>query len=303
MKLEPPEFLKNLYRDMRDRRLLLPAVLLIVGLVAVPVLLAKHADTSSVAASKAGSEGESAAVPAVVTQELGVTNYRKRLDRLQSKNPFRQPFAAAPELSNRVKKASITSSNIPSTDTGTADAATSSDSASAAGVTDTGTVSTDTSSAASTTASPPPTSSVGNANTRHPKPKRLYYAWRASVKVGESGHLKDRPEVQRLALLPSEGKPVVTFLGATEDGSQALFLVSSDVDDVGGDGRCLPSHSSCRYVVMSKGDKTSFHYAPNNTRYNLVLVDIHAVEVTDKLPKKPAGKAQPQQKLPLLGDG
>ena len=55
---------------------------------------------------------------------------------------------------------------------------------------------------------------------------------------------------------------------------------------------------------MKPGDKANFHYAPNGKRYNLVLVDIHPVDVTDKLPKKPTGAtAQPQQKLPVLGDG
>jgi hypothetical protein len=124
-----------------------------------------------------------------------------------------------------------------------------------------------------------------------------------SVKVGEPNHLKQRPQVQRLALLPTEGKPVVAFLGANEDGSEAVFLVSSDVDAVDGDGRCVPSRSECQYIVMKPGDKANFHYAPNGKRYNLVLVDIHPVDVTDKLPKKPKGTAQPQQKLPVLGDG
>ena len=106
-----------------------------------------------------------------------------------------------------------------------------------------------------------------------------------------------------MALLPSEGKPVVAFLGASEDGSKAVFLVSPDVDSVKGDGRCVPSPSSCQYLQLEAGEKANLHYAPNGKRYNLVLVDIHPVDVTDKLPKKPTGQAQPQQKLPVLGDG
>src|SRR5206468_1313297 len=37
--IQAPEFLNNLYRDMRDRRLLLPAAALLVCLIAIPQLL------------------------------------------------------------------------------------------------------------------------------------------------------------------------------------------------------------------------------------------------------------------------
>jgi hypothetical protein len=292
------EFVTNLYRDMRDRRLLLPALLLVVGLVAVPVLLTSSSATSTVPASSGGrSASDSAAVPAVATQELGVTNYRKRLDRLQSKNPFHQQFTD-PKVTDRVKSASITSANIPTTDTGSTS-------------TDSSSVSSATSSSGSATVPPEPTGgttpssggSGGPSRVHSPKPTFHLYAFRASVKVGEPGKLQERPEVQRMAMLPTKGKPIVTFLGANEDADRALFLVSRDVDSVKGDGRCSPNHSSCQFVVLEPGDKASLHYTPNGKRYNLVLVDLHAVEISDKPPKKVSGDAQPQAKLPLLGPG
>jgi hypothetical protein len=289
-----PQFLGNLYRDMRDRHLLLPAVALVVGLLAVPILLKSHSSDHSAppAQAKLG-PATNATKPAVVRQELGVTNYKKRLDRLQSKNPFHQQYTAPPPSAQAQAAPSASAPSPSSTPSATSPAPIGS--------------STSQSTTPTPVSSPPAQTSSGGSNSaaphHHTNPGLLYYAWRVSVKVGEAGHLKDRPEVQRLALLPSDGKPVVSFLGATEDGSKAVFLVSLDVDSVKGDGRCLPSHSTCQYVVMQPGDKAHFHYAPNNTRYNLVLVDIHQVDVTDKLPKKPTGKAQPQQKLPLLGDG
>ena len=36
-KLQTPALLSNLYRDMRDRRMLVPAIALVVALIAVPV--------------------------------------------------------------------------------------------------------------------------------------------------------------------------------------------------------------------------------------------------------------------------
>jgi hypothetical protein len=292
------QFLTNLYRDMRDRRLLLPALLLAVGLIAVPVLLTTSATTTTVPATSAGSAASaSEAVPAVVTQQLGVTNYRKRLDRLQSKNPFHARFTE-PQVTDRVKSASITSANIPTTDSGSTS-------------TDSGSVSSTTSSSESVAAPPEPTGgttpssggSGGPSRVHSPKPTFHLYAYRVSVKVGEPSKLQERPEVQRLAMLPTKGKPVITFVGASEDGGQALFLVSPDVDSVKGDGRCVPKHSSCQYLVMEPGDKASFHYTPNGKRYNLVLVDVHAVEVSSKPGKKASADADPQAKLPLLGPG
>jgi hypothetical protein len=136
----------------------------------------------------------------------------------------------------------------------------------------------------------------------HTKPTSHLYTYRVAVKVGEPGKLADRPEVASLALLPSKSRPILTFLEA--NGKQALFLVSTDVDSVKGDGRCVPRPADCQYIVMRAGDKASFHYAPSNKRFNLVLKDIHAVEIGHKLPAKVSkGNADLKPKLPLLGQG
>jgi hypothetical protein len=292
-----PALLGNVYRDLRDRHLLLPAIALIVAILAVPILLKSHATDNSAATPDANANSAATeAVPAVVTEDLGVTNYKKRLDRLQSKNPFHQQYAAPPPSA---EAQAAPSASVPSTN-GTSLAPTSStpssSSTSSLPPATGGTSSTVTSTTPSSGGTPPVT-------VHRTKPRARLYAWRASVKVGEPNKLQERPEVQRLAMLPSEGKPVVTFMGASEEGDQALFFVSRDVDSVKGDGRCLPNHSSCQFVVLKPGDKASFHYAPNGKRYNLVLVDVHAVAVNAKLRKKVKGDAQPQAKLPLLGPG
>lgn len=296
--LKPPELFGNVYRDLRDRHLLLPAIALIVAILAVPILLKSHATGDSAGASPDAKANSAAteAVPAVVTEDLGVTNYKKRLDRLQSKNPFHQQYTATPDSAAAQATAAASIPSTSSTSTGAPTTSTSTGSTFSTPPATGGTSSVSSSPPSSTSSSLPQT-------TRVPKPKARLYAWRASVKVGEPSKLQERPEVQRLAMLPSEGKPVVTFMGASEDGDQALFFVSRDVDSVKGDGRCVPNHSSCQFVVLKPGDKASFHYAPNGKRYNLVLVDVHAVAVDAKLRKKVSGDAQPQAKLPLLGPG
>ena len=301
--VKPPQFLGNLYRDMRDRHLLLPAIALVVGLLAVPILLKSNASDKPAPTPQTKLAGASDATEAaVVSQQLGLTNYKKRLDRFESKNPFHQQYIAPPP-SAEANAAPSASAPAP----GSAPSATTSPSVGSSIGTATAPTPAPAPSSSPPVSSPPsePSSagSNGAAPHHHTNPGLRYYAWRVSVKVGEPNHLKERAEVQRMALLPSDGKPVVAFLGASEDGSKAVFLVSTDVDSVKGDGRCVPSQSSCQYLMLEPGDKANLHYVPNGKRYNLVLVGIHPVDVTDKLPKKPTGKAQPQQKLPVLGAG
>src|SRR6476646_9680472 len=102
---------------MRDRHLLIPAVALVVALLAVPVLLKSHssATTPAVAVGNA-SKSDSAAVPAVVTQQLGGTQYQKRLEGLTSENPFHQQFTT-PQASARVHVTSSGTGSSSSTST------------------------------------------------------------------------------------------------------------------------------------------------------------------------------------------
>jgi hypothetical protein len=301
-----PQFLGNLYRDMRDRHLLIPAVALVVALVAVPVLLKSHSSaTSPTVAVVHASKADSAAVPAVVTQQVGVTKYQKRLDRLTSKNPFHQQFTAVPKAGQAHVSVSPTGSSTSSTSTSTSSSSTSTGTASLPA-----TSSTSSSPSTGGTSSPPvsttspSTGSSPPATVPHTKPTFHLYTYRVSVKVGEPGHLAARPEVSSLALLPSKARPILSFLEA--NGKQALFLVSTDVDSVKGDGRCVPRPADCQYIIMRSGDKASFQYAPNGKRYNLVLKDIHAVEIGHKPPaktSKASGNVDLKPKLPLLGPG
>ena len=293
----PPEFLQNLYRDMRDRRLLLPAAALIIALIAVPVLLGTQSSSSAPPASTSATNASASAVtPAVVSRQLGVTNYRKRLEELQSKNPFHQQYTQPPE------SAALNATSGSGSDTGSS---TTGGTGGTSATGDTSTVTGSPSGAGSPSISPGSTGSAPSPPARSggPKPGFHLYTYRISVKVGEPGKLRERPQVSRLALLPNKKKPIVSFIGVSEGGKQALFLVSQNVDSVGGDGRCVPGRDSCQYVIMSPGDKVNLQYRPDNKRYNLILTGIHAVEIDDKPPAKVAGKAEPMAKLPELGPG
>jgi hypothetical protein len=314
--VRPPQFVGNVYRDMRDRRLLIPFLVLVVALVAVPVLLKSHPSTSNAntVAISSAAKADSAAVPAVVTQQLGVTQYKKRLNQLNSKNPFHQQYTAVPKPARVHVSVGSTDTSASTPSTGAAGAPSTS-SATATGSSSSATLSTP--STSSTTggttptssppaSSPPPSSegSGGSSGTKHHMPTARYYAYRVGVKVGEPGKLKDRSEVKRMTMLPSSNRPLAVFLGVAEDGKHAIFQISTDVDSVQGDGQCAPQPANCQYLALKAGGKANLHYAPGNKRYNLILTDIHPVIVgNDKPPGKAKAATASGQGVPKLGPG
>jgi hypothetical protein len=280
----------DLYRDLRDRRLLLPAAVLAVALIAVPIALSSSSTPISAPIAPAGApdggETQSAAEPAVAMQELGVTNYRKRLQQLKSKDPFHQQFL--PRTATSKLQTSLTTASSGSTI----------DSGGGSGGSTSGP--SNPSTGASTGASTESASSSSNTSPKPPKPR--WFSYRLAVKVGPVGELEELSSVKRLTMLPSESKAVITFVGVSEDGKRALFLVSPDVDSVSGDGRCVPSSSSCQYVVLKQGEQATFDFAPDGKTYKLKLLEIRLSSISGD-GSGGGHKVQPGDPDALFGSG
>jgi hypothetical protein len=288
-----PAFLENLYRDMRDRRLLFPALALLVALIAVPVLLkSSPAASPSPPLASTGAGNQGAAQAAVLAQRTGVTNYRKRLDWLRSKDPFRSRVPAA--KAGATRGASSTATTSTSTALGGGSATVTGTASSSSSLGSAGSSSSSTSSASpsgSGGGSSPPSSAR-----RTPKPS--WYSFRVSVAVGPAGDLTERKHVRRLVFLPGENRPMVALIGVSEDAKRAIFVVSDEVSSVRGDGRCVPRRGSCEFLELKPGDKASLRYQPEGDRtYNLKLKQIELVAV-DKPQASGPGKRGPR---PLLG--
>jgi hypothetical protein len=277
-KVEAPAFLNNLYRDMRDRRLLVPALALIVGLIAVPVTLSRSSESSAPPAPRTASGSSSAAAtsPAVLTEQLGVTDYRERLDQLKSKNPFRRHFTALPRSAKLDTISSGAASVSPTTITGVGSSTESLPSTSPVPATAGGTGSSTSTTSTSTTPSAP----ASEPSNENPKPIREVIERRIDVKFGPQGALQKRTGVKQLKMLPSSSKPVVVFLGTNEGGDRASFLVSTDVTAATGEGACLTSTSSCQFLTMKEGQVESFDYALDSVTYKLKLLAIRDVVVS-----------------------
>lgn len=300
-KIQAPKFLTDLFRDMRDRHLLIPAIALLVAVIAVPVLLSHSAETASVPppdteAAAAAADAEEVQ-SAVVAEQVGVRDYRQRLDAFKSKNPFEQQFQV-PESSS-AEIATVGSSDVaPADASGTATTGGSGGASSSpppvldyqSPPTAPGTIGYE--------PAPPPDNggsvnppSGGNGNRAandEQQPQTRYYAYRVDVKVGPTGEAERRDDVRELDILPSQRSPAVAFLGAIHDGKQAVFVVASRAAVSDGEGRCVPSGEDCQFLIMKPGEERHFDYASddelisNQDSITLDLLDIRRVVVKGK---------------------
>jgi hypothetical protein len=271
-RIEPPRFLIDLYRDLRDRRLLLPGLVLIVALVAVPVGLSSSASTlpPPSAAAPVASKATSAQ-PAVLAQSTGIRSYRSRLAALKSKNPFQRHFKLP-----KVKGGNPGALTPPATSTSPPPPV-------SAPPPPTSTPASGGSSPTVTTTTTPTTVTTTRTITvtkPAPKPVKHFYEYVADVRVGVHGQLAKRNGVRQLTVLPVQSHPVIVYLGQTTGGKAAAFSVSNDVASVDGDGTCIPSPASCRYLTMKPGDAETFAYTPDGKTYGLKIVGFRRVEVS-----------------------
>jgi len=264
MKLQPPRLLLDVLRDLRDRRLLIPAVALLASLVAVPTLLSRSAPPPPPPAPEAGTDVAEAIAtePAVLTDEVSVRDYKRRLDQLKSKNPFQEHFTLELTDGGGLAPSGLADEPEP-----------------VASSAPTGSVSTTSSGSAGPTGTSSPTPAPPASEPQPPPPEVRYLAYRIDVAVGPVGAVETLDDVPQLKLLPSNDVPVVAFLGVTGNGRKAVFLVSDDVASTSGDGVCFPSAGTCSYLVMGEGDVRTFDFTPDTTTYRLKLRRINEVEL------------------------
>jgi hypothetical protein len=252
---QPPAFVSDVLKDMRDRRLIVPAIALLVAIVAVPVVLSATPEAAVPPAPLAPDPDAAAVEPGVLAvQEIGVRDYRKRLDALDRKNPFGDRFE-----SSAATGAADESELLAPEDSGQTAPP---------------------SSSSVTSGEPPNTSSgpIGGTPPPVPAPEQEPYVLvsRIDVEVG----IVDRDRRQTIEgvksgdLLPSKQTPVAMFLGIKDDASVASLLVSRDVSRVNGEGECKPSRNNCEFLRMEDGDSAYLRFA-DGKRYVITVKDLY----------------------------
>jgi len=253
------KFASDVVYDLRQRNMLLPAIGLLVALVAVPILIAKGSSDGSVGPFGFGttsSQSSPETENAVIDYHPGVRNYKKRLDKLSSKNPFTQQYTSAPSSSG-----SSDSSSLGEALNGSSTGSTGVGGGSTGGGTGGG---------------------GGGGGGKSPgkvtsTTKTTYYWWQADVQVGESGtQLATMNNVKPFQFLPTPETPVLTYIG-TLSGNQAVFLVSKDVVSIGGEGTCFPSVDACQLLGVNAGKGADLVYEPDGKTYHVQVLRVRRV--------------------------
>jgi hypothetical protein len=274
--LKVPQMLKDLFEDLRDRRLLPLVGLLVVAIVAVPFLLGQDPEE---AVGPVGGGPETAAPASqltVVPATPGVRDYRKRLRSRTPTDPFE------PRFTSPVLKGTQLNDPPPSSEEGSAEG---------------GGASLDEGSSGGTEGSEPTDGGNEAPTDSGSKPQLTVVAWSVDVAIKRSGGATEEARkksakaeaymklgVLPQTALPSEEAPVVTYLGPAREGTgvsgKALFLVSRDVVSVFGDVYCAEGDEVCQLIEVEPGASVSFVYGQSEVTYTIAVRSINQVTST-----------------------
>jgi hypothetical protein len=264
------QFFNDLHRDLSDRHLLLPAIGLIVAIIAVPMLLKSEPAVTPPPAAPAVGEEATEVRSAVLTSDPGIRDYSQRLEALKEKNPFVQQFAEDTGPAEDPGAVSTEGTDV----TGSVP-----DSTPATGATDTG--ATDT--GATDTGGAPVPGSDGAAPTEPTQPdvQTRFFAPRVDVTFGKLGDTKQIDDVRHFDFLPNQKTPVVAFLGLGESADKAVFGVSNEVAETSGEGSCSPhEQDGCDLLILRVGQERMLKLV-DGTTYRLKVLDTHFTRIPD----------------------
>jgi hypothetical protein len=289
--LKVPDFLRDLYYDLRERHLLPLVALLAVAIVAVPIALSQSSGSEGseeeVAAAIASVGGGQSGV-LVAKATPGLREFHRRLDHLNAKDPFQL------QASDEGKSSA--------TGTEESEAAPSESSGSSSEV---------------PSEAPPPSSTTPSEGGAEPTPgpgNLTYYSYAIDARIvtgstqendssnDPSGQSTVRRNLPELTMLPSRDTPAAIYMGSTKDGKKALMLISSDVQAIFGDGKCVLGSDSCELLALEPGVPETFVYGGAGRTFKIELLKIHLV-TTDKLNRAPLGKPKKQGKSKKGGQG
>jgi hypothetical protein len=259
-------FLRPIWQDMRARKLVPVAAVLLLAIVAVPVVLSSSSSAPVAGRAVAPSGPVTAGLPAVSDSSAPST----AVPRGHSRDPFGPSSAAGGP-----------GSATPTTTT----AATPVTGSTAAGSGSTGAQgstggSGSTTGGGSTTPSTGGQTPSGPTTIPTPKPKPTtaaltpYQAYAVSLAITNSaGGVNTIKPLERLSPLPTASQPLLVELGVLRGGSHVLFAVQPGTV-LSGPGECIPGPIDCEIVSLAQAqtEKLSVHTAKGIVRVALFAV-------------------------------
>jgi hypothetical protein len=270
--LKVPPVLRDLYGDLRDRRLLPLLALVLVAIVAVPFLLSESPPETPPPLSSAGpSEAAQASSLTVVEAHPGLRDYRRRLRGRAPTDPFHQRFSG-PMLKGAKLRSVTETGGSPSESTST--------------TTESGGSVVDVIEGESGGGSEP--ANPGGTSSPPAGPQTQAFTFAMKVQISHTEEQEDgsqkmgepvvREGVRPLTPLPGEKAPVVTYLGANLETGKAIFMISKDVTAAFGDAKCISGTDSCELMEVEKGFPETFEYGPNKVRYKFNVIKLDPVQ-------------------------
>jgi hypothetical protein len=269
--IKVPGFLKDVYHDLKDRHLLPVAAVLLVAIFAVPIAISGGSSAEEAAPGAVGAGASQSSITAtsgelVAEAAPGLRDYRRRLDHQKATDPFK----AKPTSSEQTTGAAGGEAEPKSGSSGSSSVSEAPE---------------------STTTFPMPEPS-GESTTTHST--LTYYSYAIDVRIS-GGAEGSKPRVRRnlpeLTMLPSRETPAIVYMGSTRDGKKAVMTVSSDVQAIFGDAKCVLGSETCQLLAMDPGLPETFVYGGAGKTYKIELLKIHLVE-SEKLNKAPLGEPE-----------
>jgi hypothetical protein len=259
------DFLQDLWHDLREKRLWPVALGLLLGVIAVPVVLAKTASEPAPqkpVAVEAPTKTDDLDLD--VVDKSGGASAGSALGAFASKDPFKPPAAVTKAPSGDAKASSGASKD------GGGEPPVSGDE-SPGGDKD-------------PVAPPPPTTTQ--------------YEYVADVTFWTGNRRRAVKGLSKLDMLPSETVPLLIFMGVSGNGSNAVFLVDSTLR-AAGEGRCTPSRSNCAFVRIGPGSEHTFTDQEGQS-YTLRIDEIRTAKTSASSSSK--RKDEPKMANASLGD-
>jgi hypothetical protein len=257
--------LLSVWDDLRARRLLPVAVLLVAALVAVPLLLTKDSEEPAPPAPPATTDNQAKepegpeALAQVKLDELA-PGTGSSLSSFDPSNPFAPPekvVAAAleEESGGGVEQPTTGGEAAPVTGGGTGDTGTGDTGSGDTGSGDTG-------------------GDQGGGQT-----ETTEFTYVLDLTFWANGRKRKVKGMQKLDMLPSEASPLLIFMGVTDGGGNAAFLVDSTLQTAG-EGKCRPSRDECGVLYLGPGSEQEFTNEEGDS-YRLLIDQIRRVKVDD----------------------
>ncbi len=285
--IKAPDFLVDVYWDLRDRHLLPLLALVAVAIVAVPFVLGggskKKEEAAPADTMRAALESEIAHASSlkVVEAKPGLRDYHKRLKNRTPHNPFKQRFTAPVTAGAKLNPETTTTTTTTTGASGSGGGQGGSGSGQAG-------------------SAPPSTSGGAPSGTKHGEV--AFFSYAINVQITKSGGKQgkgsaSKPVVKHGVLpqtpLPGPKAPVVTYMGPgrNEKGKltgNVLMLVSDEVNSVFGEARCVSGFEVCQLLEVEPNFPIVLSYGNNEVRYKVNVLKLGLI-VTAR--KKYSGRA------------